>query len=84
MTETATGADRQLRDGLAALRELSAATESVALERGLLNGVFAALDRIQFQGNYILQTARAADGDHGAALIRYRAMTLEWLARDGS
>ncbi|UXY31813.1 sensor histidine kinase [Streptomyces sp. HUAS TT20] len=42
VTETATGADRQLRDALAALRELAAAKESVALERGFLNGVFAA------------------------------------------
>ncbi|WP_229913595.1 sensor histidine kinase [Streptomyces capitiformicae] len=41
VAETATGADRQLRDRLAALRELAAAKESVALERGLLNGVFA-------------------------------------------
>ena len=41
VTETATRADRQLRDGLAALQELAAAKESVALERGLLNGVFA-------------------------------------------
>ncbi|MEU9174525.1 nitrate- and nitrite sensing domain-containing protein [Streptomyces sp. NPDC048420] len=38
---TATRADRPLSDGLAALRELAAAKESVALERGLLNGVFA-------------------------------------------
>ncbi|MFF4657506.1 nitrate- and nitrite sensing domain-containing protein [Streptomyces sp. NPDC001381] len=38
---SATGTDRRLRDGLAALRELAAAEESVALERGLLNGVFA-------------------------------------------
>nr|WP_237555973.1 nitrate- and nitrite sensing domain-containing protein [Streptomyces sp. SID5914] len=41
VAESATGTDRQLRDGLAALRELAAAKESVALERGLLNGVFA-------------------------------------------
>ena len=41
VAETATGADRQLGEGLAALRELAAAKESVALERGLLNGVFA-------------------------------------------
>ncbi|MFK4102955.1 nitrate- and nitrite sensing domain-containing protein [Streptomyces sp. NPDC019531] len=41
VAETATRADRQLSDGLAALRELAAAKESVALERGLLNGVFA-------------------------------------------
>lgn len=38
---TATRADSQLGDGLAALRELAAAKESVARERGLLNGVFA-------------------------------------------
>ncbi|MCD9875421.1 sensor histidine kinase [Streptomyces guryensis] len=38
---TATRADAQLSGGLAAMRELAAATESVALERGLLNGVFA-------------------------------------------
>ncbi|MFC5216612.1 nitrate- and nitrite sensing domain-containing protein [Streptomyces coerulescens] len=37
----ATRGDRQLGDGLAALRELASAKESVALERGLLNGVFA-------------------------------------------
>ncbi|MGW0882579.1 nitrate- and nitrite sensing domain-containing protein [Streptomyces sp. NPDC002671] len=42
VAETATGTDRQLRDGLGALRELAAAKESAALERGLLNGVFAA------------------------------------------
>ncbi|QOV37750.1 sensor histidine kinase [Streptomyces ferrugineus] len=41
VARTATGTDRQLSDGLAALRELAAAKESVALERGLLNGVFA-------------------------------------------
>ncbi|MFD8304429.1 nitrate- and nitrite sensing domain-containing protein [Streptomyces sp. NPDC059690] len=41
VAETATRADRQLSDGLAALRELAAAKESVALERGLLNGVLA-------------------------------------------
>ncbi|MEU8989910.1 nitrate- and nitrite sensing domain-containing protein [Streptomyces sp. NPDC048558] len=41
VAETATRADRQLSDSLAALRELAAAKESVALERGLLNGVFA-------------------------------------------
>ncbi|MGW1890103.1 nitrate- and nitrite sensing domain-containing protein [Streptomyces sp. NPDC002004] len=41
VAETVSGADRELRDGMAALRELAAAKESVALERGLLNGVFA-------------------------------------------
>ncbi|MFG3515685.1 sensor histidine kinase [Streptomyces bobili] len=41
VADTATRTDRRLRDGLAALRELAAAKESVALERGLVNGVFA-------------------------------------------
>jgi L-ribulose-5-phosphate 3-epimerase len=33
-----------------------------------------------YRGNYVLQTARAADGEHAAALARYRDMTLSWLA----
>ncbi|MFJ8107206.1 nitrate- and nitrite sensing domain-containing protein [Streptomyces sp. NPDC096132] len=41
VAETATGSDRRLRDEIAALRELAAAKEAVALERGFLNGVFA-------------------------------------------
>jgi hexulose-6-phosphate isomerase len=32
-----------------------------------------------YRGQYILQTARAADGDHAAALVRYRDMTLRWI-----
>ncbi|MEV8597224.1 nitrate- and nitrite sensing domain-containing protein [Streptomyces sp. NPDC052012] len=68
VAETATGADRQLRDGLAALRELAAATESVALERGLLNGVFA---RGAFRGRaYIALTEVRAT--RIAALARFR------------
>ena len=41
--------------------------------------VFAALARLGYAGNYILQTARAADGTHAQALVRYRDMTLNWL-----
>ncbi len=43
--------------------------------------VFAALSQARYTGNYILQTARAADGDHAGALCRYRDMTLDWLTR---
>jgi hexulose-6-phosphate isomerase len=32
-----------------------------------------------YRGNYVLQTARAGDGDHAGALVRYRAMALAWL-----
>ena len=41
--------------------------------------VFAALADAGYAGNYILQTARAADGDHAGALCRYRDMTVAWL-----
>jgi hexulose-6-phosphate isomerase len=42
--------------------------------------VFAALFRAGYRGNFILQTARAADGDHRGALERYRGLTERWIA----
>ena len=41
--------------------------------------VFRALAQYGYSGNYILQTARADDGDHLAALMRYRNMTVNWI-----
>jgi L-ribulose-5-phosphate 3-epimerase len=41
--------------------------------------VFAELARINYRGNFILQTARAADGNHADALCSYRDMTTDWL-----
>jgi hexulose-6-phosphate isomerase len=41
--------------------------------------VFEALRGARYTGNFILQTARAADGDHAGALARYRAMAEQWL-----
>ena len=68
MADTATRDDRQLRDGLAALRELAAAKESVALERGFLNGVFA---EGAFQGREYL-TFTEVRATRVAALDRFR------------
>ena len=34
--------------------------------------VFSQLARLGYQGNFILQTARAADGDHAGVLRGYR------------
>jgi L-ribulose-5-phosphate 3-epimerase len=48
------------------------------------DAAFAALGRIGFRGNYILQTARAEDGDHAFVLSRYRDMTVEWMTRYGA
>ncbi|MBP2047755.1 signal transduction histidine kinase [Streptomyces griseochromogenes] len=68
VAETTTGADRQLRDGLEALRELAAAKEAVALERGLLNGVFA---EGGFHGREYL-TFTEVRATRVAALARFR------------
>lgn len=43
--------------------------------------VFAALASVNYRGNFILQTARAAKGNHAEVLCRYRDMVLAWLAR---
>ena len=43
------------------------------------DAVFAALAQINYQGNFILQTARAADGNHADTLCTYRDMTINWL-----
>lgn len=45
------------------------------------DAVFAALSQVNYRGNFILQTARAADGDHAGALCTYRDMTVNWLKR---
>lgn len=37
------------------------------------------IERSGYDGQYILQTARAADGDHAGALARYRDMTVRWI-----
>jgi hexulose-6-phosphate isomerase len=37
------------------------------------------IERSGYSGQYILQTARAADGDHAGALARYRDMTVRWI-----
>ncbi len=41
--------------------------------------VFAELKAMGYQGNYIMQTARAADGDHAGALRRYAEMVRHWV-----
>jgi hexulose-6-phosphate isomerase len=45
--------------------------------------VFHELHRIGYPGDFILQTARAADGEHLSALNRYRRMVRRWLDASG-
>lgn len=46
--------------------------------------VFSALAAVGYQGNYILQTARATGNDHASVLSRYRDMTTAWIAQYGA
>jgi len=46
--------------------------------------VFTSLEKIAYCGNYILQTARASDGDHAGVLRHYRDMTIAWIERHGA
>jgi L-ribulose-5-phosphate 3-epimerase len=43
-------------------------------------GVFRLLASLGYQGNFVLQTARAADGDHAGVLARYRHMVSTWIS----
>ena len=45
--------------------------------------VFAQLAAMNYQGNLILQTARAADGNHAGVLRDYYEMTVNWMRRSG-
>jgi L-ribulose-5-phosphate 3-epimerase len=65
-------------------RVLGGTTVPLGTGNADFNVVFAELARIGYGGNYILQTARAADGDHAAALVRYRDMAAGWLRAHGS
>lgn len=58
---------------------------TVPLTTGSANfrDVFAELARLGYSGNFILQTARAADGDHAGALGSYRNLTQDWMRQSG-
>lgn len=47
------------------------------------DAVFAALAQKKYQGNFILQTARAAKGNHAEVLSNYRDMTVHWMQEYG-
>jgi len=49
-----------------------------------LPSVFSLLESQGYQANYILQTARATDGDHGSVLLKYKSMVEGWVVCSGS
>jgi hexulose-6-phosphate isomerase len=47
------------------------------------NAVFAALAKHNYRGNFILQTARAVNGNHAEVLINYRDITSQLIKQYG-
>jgi hexulose-6-phosphate isomerase len=65
-------------------RKLGGTTVPLGTGAADLPRSFALLREGGYRGRYVLQTARAADGDHAGALRRYRDMVLELLSREPS
>lgn len=57
----------------------SGTTVPLGTGNGDLPKTIRLIERSGYKGQYILQTARAANGDHAAALARYRDMTIGWI-----
>jgi hexulose-6-phosphate isomerase len=62
-------------------RVLGGTTVPLGTGSANFDAVFAALTKVNYQGNFILQTARAVDGNHSSSLSTYRDMTVNWLKR---
>ncbi len=60
-------------------RLLGGTTVPLGKGAALFETIFSLLKKINYKGNYILQTARADDGHHVETLCLYRNMTLHWL-----
>jgi hexulose-6-phosphate isomerase len=60
-------------------RVLGGSTVPLGQGHAQFGAVFGALKRIGYAGNYILQTARAADGRDVEVLCEYRDAVLRWL-----
>lgn len=65
-------------------RVLGGTTVALGIGNADFEAVFSGLAGCGYRGNYILQTARADDGNHAQALVRYRDMTLDWLRAHGA
>ena len=64
-------------------RVLGGTTVALGTGNAQFEIVFAELARIGYRGNFILQTARAADDSHAQTLCRYRDMTNAWMVQFG-
>jgi L-ribulose-5-phosphate 3-epimerase len=60
-------------------RKLGGTTVPLGSGNADFETVLASLAKVGFNGNFILQTARATNGDHARVLSSYRDMTVGWL-----
>lgn len=65
-------------------RVLDGTTVPLGTGSANFDAVFAGLARAGYRGTYILQTARAADGNHAEVLCKYRDMAVNWLRKYGA
>ena len=62
-------------------RKLGGTTVPLGEGNADIERVFKELVKAQYSGNYILQTARAADNDHAGVLKKYKAMSESFISR---
>jgi hexulose-6-phosphate isomerase len=62
-------------------RMLGGTTVPLGTGSANFDAVFEALAKVNYRGNFILQTARAVDGNHSSSLSTYRDMAVNWLKR---
>ena len=60
-------------------RKLYGSTVPLGYGNTNFNKIFQELNKISYRGNFILQTARAIDGDHQSVLLKYYNKTEEWI-----
>ena len=60
-------------------RVLGGTTVPLGFGNANFEAVFFELSKINYKGNFILQTARAADKEHAKTLSAYRDQTINWL-----
>lgn len=65
-------------------RQLGGTTVPLGAGNAQFDTVFLQLGKVGYRGTYILQTARAAGGNHAEVLCTYRDMTQSWIDRYGA
>jgi len=62
-------------------RKMGGSTVALGAGDADFDKVFSGLSRLSYQGNFILQTARAIHNEHAEVLSIYRDQTLNWLKK---